>query len=413
MNQTHLSNDIKSYRINSYNQIKKYENSSYTKNKNLLAFWDKKERKSQQKLEKIRQELYDKKYSELRKTPKINLKSKKIVSKILKNKENNNSNNVNNVNQMLLKNFLINKTSLTDCEFSSNKKKKNTNIRILSLRKNINSNNENNIKPIIQEKQKNIYLRDNNIKVNPNKEKVHNIFNSKNDKKLHKKSSNNYFYYKNLSVGNQIQSYDGNNNKIHSDIISNPYKQRKNNVNKDNISKSNGIKLINNESKNFSNNIDFKTKKNKNNNVENRDLHSIEEIKSNNLNESNKISKIYESNSRNKKKEKYSKSNSIDTLKRRNEDLNQFILFTNNLFGNVNNKNQEKQKMKNEIKEIKNKEIENKNEKKSKNEVIKENKPEEKMINYFPKSITKEMILSNNFVINDIYNDNIPNKIIK
>ena len=32
------------------------------------------------------------------------------------------------------------------------------------------------------------------------------------------------------------------------------------------------------------------------------------------------------------------------------------------------------------------------------------------MINYFPKSITKEMILSNNFVINDIYNDNIPNK---
>jgi hypothetical protein len=93
--------------------------------------------------------------------------------------------------------------------------------------------------------------------------------------------------------------------------------------------------------------------------------------------------------------------------------LNQFILFTNNLFGNVNNKNQEKQKMKNEIKEIKNKEIENKNEKKSKNEVIKENKPEEKMINYFPKSITKEMILSNNFVINDIYNDNIPNKIIK
>ena len=93
--------------------------------------------------------------------------------------------------------------------------------------------------------------------------------------------------------------------------------------------------------------------------------------------------------------------------------MNQFILFTNNLFGNVNNKNQEKQKMKNEIKEIKNKEIENKNEKKSKNEVIKENKPEEKMINYFPKSITKEMILSNNFVINDIYNDNIPNKIIK
>ena len=66
--------------------------------------------------------------------------------------------------------------------------------------------------------------------------------------------------------------------------------------------------------------------------------------------------------------------------------------------------------MKNEIKEVKNKEIENKNEKKSKNEVIKENKPEEKMINYFPKSITKEMILSNNFVINDIYNDNIPNK---
>ena len=124
MNQTHLSNDIKSYRINSYNQIKKYENSSYTKNKNLLAFWDKKERKSQQKLEKIRQELYDKKYSELRKTPKINLKSKKIVSKILKNKENNNSNNVNNVNPMLLKNFLINKTSLTDCEFYSNKKKK-------------------------------------------------------------------------------------------------------------------------------------------------------------------------------------------------------------------------------------------------------------------------------------------------
>ena len=90
--------------------------------------------------------------------------------------------------------------------------------------------------------------------------------------------------------------------------------------------------------------------------------------------------------------------------------MNQFILFTNNLFGNDNNKNQEKQKMKNEIKEVKNKEIENKNEKKSKNEVIKENKPEEKMINYFPKSITKEMILSNNFVINDIYNDNIPNK---
>ncbi len=66
--------------------------------------------------------------------------------------------------------------------------------------------------------------------------------------------------------------------------------------------------------------------------------------------------------------------------------------------------------MKNEIKEVKNKEIENKNEKKINNEIIKENKPEEKMINYFPKSITKEMILSNNFVINDIYNDNIPNK---
>ena len=113
MNQTHLSNDIKSYRINSYNQIKKYENSSYTKNKNLLDFWDKKERKSQQKLEKIRQELYDKKYSELRKTPKINLKSKKIVSKILNNKEN----NKNNVNPILLKSFLINKTSLTDCDF--------------------------------------------------------------------------------------------------------------------------------------------------------------------------------------------------------------------------------------------------------------------------------------------------------
>ncbi len=66
--------------------------------------------------------------------------------------------------------------------------------------------------------------------------------------------------------------------------------------------------------------------------------------------------------------------------------------------------------MKNEIKEVKNKEIENKNEKKINNKVIKENKPEEKMLNYFPKSITKEMILSNNFVINDIYNDNIPNK---
>ena len=406
MNQRHLSNDINSCRINSYNQIKKYENSSYTKNKNLLDFWDKKERKSQQKLEKIRQELYDKKYSELRKTPKINLKSKKIVSKILNNKEN----NKNNVNPILLKSFLINKTSLTDCDFYSNKKKKNANIRIHSLRKNINSNNENNIKPIIQEKQKNIYLRDNNIKVNPTKEKVHNIFNSKVDIKPYKKSSNNYFYYKNLSVGNQIQSYEDNNNKIHSDIIYNPYKQRKNNINKDNNSKSNGTKLINKESKNFSNNIDFKTEKDTNNNIQNKSLHSTEEIKSNNLNESNKISKIYELNSRNKKKEKYCKSNSIDTLKRRNEDLNQFILFTNNLFGNDNNKNQEKQKMKNEIKEVKNKEIENKNEKKSKNEVIKENKPEEKMINYFPKSITKEMILSNNFVINDIYNDNIPNK---
>ncbi len=407
MNQRHLSNDINSYRINSYNQIKKYENASYTKNKNLLAFWDKKERKSQEKLEKIRQELYDKKYSELRKTPKINLKSKKIVSRLLNNKENNNSINVNKVNPLLLKSFLINKTNLTDCDFYSNIKKKNTNIRIQSLRKNINSNNENNIKPIIQEKQKNIYLRDNNIKVNPTKEKFHNIFNSKVDKKPYKKSSNNYFYYKNLSVGNQIQSYEDNNNKIHSDIISNPYKQRKNNVNKDNISKNNGTKLIN---KDFSNNIDFKTEKNRNNDVQNISLHSTEEIKSNNLNESNKISKIYELNSRNKKKEKYSKSNSIDTLKRRNEDLNQFILFTNNLFGNVNNKNQEKQKMKNEIKEVKNKEIENKNEKKINNEIIKENKPEEKMINYFPKSITKEMILSNNFVINDIYNDNISNK---
>ena len=105
MNQRHLSNDINSYRINSYNQIKKYENASYTKNKNLLAFWDKKERKSQQKLEKIRQELYDKKYSELRKTPKINLKSKKIVSRLLNNKENNNSINVNKVNPLLLKSF--------------------------------------------------------------------------------------------------------------------------------------------------------------------------------------------------------------------------------------------------------------------------------------------------------------------
>ena len=46
MYQRPLSAQAKSYRINVYNQNKKYENTSYTNNKDLLAYWEKKKIKS-------------------------------------------------------------------------------------------------------------------------------------------------------------------------------------------------------------------------------------------------------------------------------------------------------------------------------------------------------------------------------
>ena len=212
MYQRPLSAQAKSYRINVYNQNKKYENTSYTNNKDLLAYWEKKKKKSNEKIEKIKQELYNKEYGEIRNSPNTSPNSKKIVNQILRNKVNNYLNNNNNQIAISMRNFSnYNKFCYTDnnnCFFNKNNNNKIKQKYITTIIKNVNK------------------------KVN----KVNHIFNSKSKEKIDQELNNNYYNFTRNFPNPYVNSYSENNtNKIFTLFNNNSVNQKNNsnhNINK-------------------------------------------------------------------------------------------------------------------------------------------------------------------------------------
>lgn len=403
MYQRPLSAQAKSYRINVYNQNKKYENTSYTNNKDLLAYWEKKKKKSNEKIEKIKQELYNKEYGEIRNSPNISPNSKKIVNKILRNKVNNYLNNNNNQIAISMRNFSnYNKFCYTDnnnCFFNKNNNNKIKQKYITTIIKNVNKKVKK--KPVtkIEKKRNSIdYQRYEPIKMNNDKNKLNLIFNSKSKEKIDQELNNNYYNFTRNFPNPYVNSYSENNtNKIFALFNNNSVNQKNNSNHNINKMKQKEINFFKNEQKNLKSDINNSNRKNQN----------ISQLKENenkkfiNPNIKNKAIEITEifnklnfnKNSNYKNQKIFPKSNSSVTINKRNDDLNKFILFANNLYVP---KNKNKTKTKKEQISI------------SENKKINMNKNNE-FDNFFPKVITKEMILSNEFIINDINNTNFSN----
>lgn len=348
------------------NNIKKVEKKSYTGNKALINYWNEKNKKSEEKEEKIRKEIYDKQYSEMRETPKIDLNSKKIVKKILRNKPSENINNseIKSINSV--RSYSNHKVCLTDySNIFSNRNKDEYNLRPHTLRKvNRNLNNKIKIKttkPIIKN-EKNInhfgYLKYDPVKVNEVRHKVHEIFDSKCKNNTNQQISDSYYNYinktpynvKSNNNDNQIHSLielNYNNEKVNPNInyLKEKTEQNKNIDNhQENISNINEEKKINDKLEEINNNDnENKNEKLTEHNL-NTEMEKEENIKNINsetqiINKPIEVPKVEVLNNKNNprieneeiKKINNDQNENNRTLNKRSNDLKKFILFANNL----------------------------------------------------------------------------------
>ena len=414
-----MSTREQTYRPNiNENNKKKENNYSYSNNKNLINYWDKKKEKSEAKLDKIRKELYNKEFNEIRKTPRINSNSKKIVKRILYTNENVNKNDsvIKNLNSK--RRNSNNKICITDYNtIFSNRINRNYN-NPQTLKKGIKKLNfQNKTKPIIKEEKKSNfygYLRYDPIKVDDVRHKIHNIFDSKSKNDSYQKLYENYIYYKNNSSRHPIEQFSVINNHKQVQQLSN---NQKNEYEKN-------IQNINNDNKSKMNSNDINTNLYNNNNVEenknndelsnqNKYEYNVNNLNNPNLNNVNKpieVPNIDMLNNNNITNEKIKPlidvkkiNNSSRTLNKRNDDLQKFILFANNLNFPYNIPKQETNKNKTPYEKPKvqinwnnkNGEDINLNDYQLQKYIkINEN-------NVYPKTISKDMILSKNYIIND------------
>ena len=420
-----MSTREQTYRINTNeNNKKKEKNSSYTKNKNLLNYWDKKKEKSKSKLDKIRKELYNKEFNEVRKTPRINSNSKKIVKKILYINENVNKNNSEIKNLNINKSNSNNKICLTDYNtIFSNRMKKNFN-RPQTLKKGINHLNfQNKSKPIIKEEKKNNfygYLRYDPDKVNDVRHKVHNIFDSKSKNDSYRKLYENYVHYKNTLSQNPInQNSEINNNKEIQKISNDSNDEYENDIH--NINENNKPKIIlndiNNNLYNNNNNIEENKIKDEISNQNKIECNNDNYLNNPNLNNVNKPIEVPKieilnnniTNDKIKPLIDVKKNNNLTRIvNKRNDDLQKFILFTNNLNFPYNIPQKETKRIKTTYQKPKVQINLNNNDGQDINlndyhieKYIKINEN-----NVYPKTISKDIILSNNFIINDVNKKN-------
>ena len=415
-----MSTREQTYRPNiNENNKKKENNYSYSNNKNLINYWDKKKEKSEAKLDKIRKELYNKEFNEIRKTPRINSNSKKIVKRILYTNENVNKNDSGIKNLNSKRRNSNNKICITDYNtIFSNRINRNYN-KPQTLKKGIKKLNfQNKTKPIIKEEKKSNfygYLRYDPIKVDDVRHKIHNIFDSKSKNDSYQKLYENYIYYKNNLSPHPIEQFSLINNHKQVQQLSNnqknEYEKNIQNINNDNKSKMNSND-INTNLYNNNNNVE----ENKNNDElsnQKKYEYNVNNLNNPNLNNVNKpieVPNIDMLNNNNITNEKIKPlidvkkiNNSSRTLNKRNDDLQKFILFANNLNFPYNIPKQETNKNKTPYEKPKVQiNLNNKN-----GEDINLNDYQlQKYIkinenNVYPKTISKDMILSKNYIIND------------
>ena len=279
--------------------IKLFNNNKYTNKKNLIAYWEVRNKKKEEKLEKIRKERYDKEFGELKKKPKINENSKKIMNKLNNSEKNLIKHNLTFNN---IKTSQTNNNILTDYYEIFNKRK---------LEKNLSLKSE---KPKVK------------IRLNSNKNKSNIKEENKNNKDLYS-----YYYLYDAEKVNNVR------NKFHNYLSFKPYQKENYNNDYKKISNNYNIdkeeKFLNEYSKlNKYDNSYKKVNQNKNINFEmnNKGINKI------NYNEFKDFSKIKNNNDLNNNKninnynKKESEQNNL-TINRREEDLEKFMLFTNNL----------------------------------------------------------------------------------
>ena len=392
-----MSTREQTYRPNiNENNKKKENNYSYSNNKNLINYWDKKKEKSEAKLDKIRKELYNKEFNEIRKTPRINSNSKKIVKRILYTNENVNKNDSGIKNLNSKRRNSNNKICITDYNtIFSNRINRNYN-KPQTLKKGIKKLNfQNKTKPIIKE--------------------VHNIFDSKSKNDSYQKLYENYIYYKNNSSPHPIEQFSLINNHKQVQQLSNnqknEYEKNIQKINNDNKSKMNSND-INTNLYNNNNNVE----ENKNNDElsnQNKYEYNVNNLNNPNLNNVNKpieVPNIDMLNNNNITNEKIKPlidvkkiNNSSRTLNKRNDDLQKFILFANNLNFPYNIPKQETNKNKTPYEKPKVQiNLNNKNgEDINLNDYQLQQYIKINENNVYPKTISKDMILSKNYIIND------------
>ena len=470
--------------------IQKYANRNYTNNVNLKQYWEKKNKKSQQKIESIKRERYEKEYGEIRKTPKIDQNSQKIINRLL-NEQKRFSQNNSNYNNITTQNN--NKSFLTDYNDLYYNRKINTqlNSRPQTAKKPIRPLiTEIKYKPIIKNESDYFhgYLMYDQEKVNDVRNKFHNYLNSqyqnrRNDE-FSKISENYYNYRDNKSSSKSVNipsEYINNQSKIqrivpsYNKIINNNNSNEFTN-NQNEKKNSQNYKNNNNKKKEINNNVinqkykinqkditsNYSTNKNSMKSFPQNIGSTMPTSNRGNQYQSyfNKPSKTYEINNNNFNINEYNNSrgntriileqnnknnNNNSTINRRTDDLKKFMLFTENLnvpiYNEKKNKNNNKKnnyqsnnnnnqqitfhnpktlnsKIKNQQSSIlkKSKELSVPNPEMPNSDIniqnnkvnykYKENHNIEYNENNFPKKLTKEMILSNGFVINEINKDN-------
>ena len=424
-----MSTREQTYRLNiNENNKKKENNLSHKNNKNLINYWDKKKQKSEAKLDKIRKELYNKEFNEIRKTPRINSNSKKIVKKILLSNDNEkvnvnkNDTEIENLNSN--RTNLNNKICLTDYNtIFSNRMNRNYN-RPQTLKKGIKKLNfQNKTKPIIKEEKKSNfygYIRYDPVKVNDVRHKVHNLFDSLSKNDSYQKLYENYINYKNNSLQHPIEQFSEiNNNKQVQQLPINPNNEYEKNI--QNINDNSKPKMISNDINNNLN-INSNIEQNKiNDEISNENKYEYNDnfLNNPNLNNVNKpieVPKIEILNNNDITNEKIkplidvkNSNNSSKTLNKRNDDLQKFILFTNNLNFPYNIPKQETNKNKTPYEKPKvqinlNNNLHGEDINLNDYQIQKYIKINEN--NVYPKTISKDKILSKNFIINDVNKKN-------
>ena len=484
--------------------VRKYVNVTYSNKRNRTNYWDDKKKKSQQKNDMIKRERYDKEYGDIRKTPKIDENSQKIVSRLLnKNDKNSHLNTNYNINNNNITTQYNNKSYYTDYNESYNIK---NNIKVKSRPQTAKKSNVKPLitdikyKPVIKDDKNDFfygYIKYDQEKVNDVRNKYHNYLNSqiknnRNDNDEFARISENYYHYKDnryssktvnipielnenhqkiqriipIGINNKNNIVNNNNidyNKIKEKFIEKPKKNDINNKNE---------KIIQYEYNDINDNYNDDEKYNIKENISNYPTNIQSKIPSNitstamlsiqqNLGSTMPTSKRDQNqqyptffNKPIKAQEmKNNKSNNLEhkernnpiileqnnnsTINRRTDDLKKFMLFTDNLnlpihkgkksknnssskakqqvlfnnpkFNNHNRNQQSSILKKNKI--ISNKSENSKNEIRNSDNKNNKNKDINNYIelheNNFPKKITKEMILSNGFVIHEINKDSL------